>query len=79
MFFVCRHGVPQKILTDRGKAFIREFMTAINQQLEVEPLRTSGFHPQTNGITERFNKTLLMFVHIKKNWDEYLPYVVHAY
>jgi hypothetical protein len=37
-------------------------MTAINKQLEVEPLRTSGFHPQTNGITERFNKTLSMFV-----------------
>ena len=47
-------------------------------------LRTSGFHPQTNGITERFNKTLMemlsMFVSShQKDWDEYLPYVVHAY
>src|SRR5206468_2489287 len=43
-----------------------------------------AYHPQTNGLTERFNKTLLemLSMYVSKqqgDWDEYLPYVVHAY
>jgi hypothetical protein len=81
---VCRFGTPEKLLSDRGKAFIGEVMTEVNRLLEVKQLRTSGYHPQTNGMTEQFNKTMMemlsMFVSShQRDWDEYLPYVMFAY
>ncbi|KAM7289839.1 DDE-type integrase/transposase/recombinase [Ixodes scapularis] len=46
--------------------------------------RTMAYHPQTNGITERLNKTIAdmisMYVDVEhKTWDEVLPYVTFAY
>ncbi|UYV71271.1 hypothetical protein LAZ67_8002457 [Cordylochernes scorpioides] len=45
---------------------------------------TTSYHPQTNGLTERLNRTLInmisMYVNTdQKNWDEILPFVTHAY
>ncbi|GFW42579.1 transposon Tf2-9 polyprotein [Trichonephila clavipes] len=44
---------------------------------------TTAYHPQTNGLTEHFNKTLAdmsMYVDVEqKNWDEILPFVTFAY
>ncbi len=56
---VCRMGAPQALLTDRGKAFIGEVMKRIKKLLGTATLRTSGYHPQTNGQTERFNQTFI--------------------
>src|ERR1700730_14983511 len=72
------------ILTDRGKAFIGKVMIRVCKKLQVEQLRTSAVHPQTNGLTERFNKTLIgiisMFVSAhQKDWDELIPYALYAY
>ncbi|HEV7737634.1 MAG TPA: DDE-type integrase/transposase/recombinase, partial [Chlamydiales bacterium] len=54
---VCRHGTPVRLLSDRGPAFIGKVMTAVRTQLNVKGVRTSPYHPQTNGLTERFNHT----------------------
>ncbi|UYV73923.1 K02A2.6-like, partial [Cordylochernes scorpioides] len=45
---------------------------------------TTAYHPQTNGLTERFNKTLgdmlSMYTGVEqKDWDQVLPYVTFAY
>ncbi|GBM48927.1 hypothetical protein AVEN_18427-1 [Araneus ventricosus] len=47
-------------------------------------LLTTAYHPQTNGLTERLNKTLddmlAMYVDVdQKNWDNILPFVTFAY
>ena len=81
---VCRHGKPKKLLTDRGKAFIGKMMEEIKRLLEVKSLHTSAYHPQTNGLTERFNKTLMEMLSMytsdhQKDWDVFLPYVIQAY
>ena len=55
----CRHGAPKSLLTDQGKAFVGRMMEEIEKLLEIRGLRTSAYHPQTNGLTERFNKTLM--------------------
>ena len=52
--------------------------------LHVHSTRTSPYHPQTDGVVERFNKTLksmLKKVAIQegKDWDKMIPYVLFAY
>lgn len=81
---ICRYGTPKQILTDRGKAFIGQVMTRVCKRLNINQLRTSSVHPQTNGLTERFNKTLIgiisMFVsEHQKDWDMLTPYALYAY
>lgn len=81
---VLRHGIPQKILTDRGTNFISEFMIEFYELLEIKKLTTSSYHPQTNALTERFNRTLASMITTfinenKDNWDTILPYVLFSY
>ena len=53
-----RVGVPDAILTDQGGNFTSQLLTEIYKMLHVHPIRTTPYHPQTNGLVERFNQTL---------------------
>ena len=79
-----RYGVPENILTDRGKNFIGETITWLEKKLNIEQLRTSSMHPQTNALTERFNKTiaemLSAYVSLnQKDWDQLIGGILLAY
>ena len=81
---ICRHGVPCQLLSDRGPAFLSYLMTEICELLGVDKLNTTAYHPQTNGLTERFNRTLTDMLAKKveqngKDWDSHLPIVLFAY
>ena len=81
---VCRHGTPREIWSDRGKCFTGEVMTQLSRLCGMEQRFTSGYHPQTNGLTERMNRTinnmLAKFVDQNQlNWDEMLPGLVWSY
>ena len=59
-------------------------MAAVLHVFHVKKLNTTAYHPQTNGLTERFNHTLCtMLTHYtnssQTDWDEYLPYILLAY
>ena len=80
----CRHGLPTKILTDRGKNFVGEVMSEVYKLMGIKKLTTSAYHPQTNGLTERFNGTLIkMLAHYTKShqrdWDLHVNLVLFAY
>ena len=51
-------GVPREILTDQGSNFTSQLLAELYRLLHVHPIRTSPYHPQTDGLVERFNKTL---------------------
>ncbi|UYV62725.1 K02A2.6-like, partial [Cordylochernes scorpioides] len=81
---ILRHGAPQQIITDRGTNFMSQIIKEINNLSGISHLKTTAYHPQTNGLTERLNKTLTdmlsMYVDVEqKSWDEVLPFVTFAY
>ncbi|GFX86538.1 retrovirus-related Pol polyprotein from transposon 412 [Trichonephila clavipes] len=81
---VLRHGAPRVIITDRGAVFRSRLVSSLVNLCNIDHRFTTAYHPQTNGLTERFNKTLAdmlsMYVDVEqKNWDEILPFVTFAY
>ena len=81
---ICRHGVPNELLSDRGADFLSELMTEICRVTGMKKINTSAYHPQTDGMVERLNRTLTDMIakHASfygSEWDKYLPYILFAY
>ena len=81
---ICRHGVPAELLSDRGSAFLSALLQDVYQLMGTHKVSTTAYHPQTDGLVERFNRTLIdMLVKtVEKNgrdWDRRLPHVLFAY
>lgn len=77
-------GVPEALLSDRGTNLLSHLMRDTCQLLGVDKLNTTAYHPQCNGMVERFNRTLKMMLrkHAAKfgpHWDKFLPGVLWAY
>ena len=81
MLLFSRVGIASELLTDQGSCFMSRVMKQLLSLLQVTQLRTSVYHPQADGLVERFNKTL-MFKKVMdadgKNWDQLLPHVLFA-
>lgn len=56
--WIFRFGVPDLVTTDQGRQFESELFTALTKNLGNQHLRTSPYHPQANGLVERFHRTL---------------------
>ena len=54
----CRFGCPYNIHTDRGTNFESQLFGNLLKTLEIDKTRTTVFHPQSNCVNERMNKTL---------------------
>ena len=81
---VARHGVPEYLLSDRGPNFLSELMQEVCRLLGTTKVNTSGYHPQCDGLVEKFNNTLINMLAKSVNkyghdWDIQLPYVLFAY
>lgn len=79
-----RVGVPSEILSDRGTQFTSALMREVGRLLGVKQLHTTPYHPQANGLVERFNGTLKgmlkkMCEERPTDWDRYLPAILFAY
>ena len=82
--FCTQYGLPEKILTDQGRNFTGHLMNEICKLLRVEKLRTTPYHPQTNGQCERFNRTLMSMLGTldkeeKAHWPKLLKTLVRCY
>ncbi len=76
-----RVGIPAEILTDQGTPFMSRLMADLCRLLRVKQLRTTVYHPQADGLVERFNQTLKQMLRRvvaedKRDWDLMIPYVL---
>jgi len=79
-----RVGIPKEILSDQGTNFMSKLLKELYNLLHVSQLRISPYHPQMDGLVERFNQMLKAMLRklISKeghNWDSMLPYVLFVY
>ena len=56
--YFCRMGIPQELVSDQGSNFVGRLMTQLYEQLRITKIKTSVYHPEGNGLVERFNGTL---------------------
>jgi transposase InsO family protein len=55
---VCLHGVPKKIVSDRGTQFTSWFWQKLHESMDTKLNFSSAYHPQIDGQTERTNQIL---------------------
>ena len=81
--WIYRYGVPSEILSDQGRNFESTLFQEMCRLLDMKKVRTSRYRPQSDGLVERYNKTLKSMLKSfteseKSDWDEHLPYVMMA-
>ena len=78
--WICHYGVPATIVSDNGTNFTSTLWQALNKYLGIQSKRCTTYHPQCNGMVERYHRTLkqALKAHCEKfkNWPEILPSIV---
>lgn len=82
--YVCQHGMPETLHSDQGREYEAEVVQELCVMLGIEKSRTTPYHPQGNGMIERFNETLKNAVakvsdKFGKDWDLHLGPIQFAY
>ena len=81
---ISRLRAPEKIYSDQGAQFESNLFSEMCILLQIEKTRATPYHPPSDGMVERFNRTLVkilsMFVDDNhRNWDEQIPHFMMAY
>ena len=82
--FICHYGFPEKFISDQGRNFESQLIADLCKLAKVKKIRTSPYHPMTNGQCERFNRTLCdmlgtLETEEKADWKAFLHTLTHAY
>ena len=78
------HGLPEKIISDRGTQFVSKFMRELNRLLGIKTSASTAYHPQTDGQTERVNQEIEQYLRLfvndhQDNWMDWLPTCEFSY
>lgn len=81
---ILRHGPPRVVISDRGRQFTADVVESLLRLCASKFRHSTAYHPQTNGLTERTNRTFINMLSMyvtsdHKNWDEVLPFVTYAF
>jgi len=79
-----RFGLPRQLHSDQGRNFKSQLVTELCNITGVYKTRTTAFHPRSDGLTERANRTILAMLRAAaykdtKKWPSKLPSVLAAY
>ena len=83
-YFMLKYGLPGKILHDQGREFECNLFSQLSKYFSIKRLRTTSYHPQTNGQTERMDQTILTMLktlpgHHKTQWKNHVNKLVLEY
>ena len=72
------HRLPRKIISDWGPQFASKLMQGLYEQLGIEGVKTSGYHPEVNRQTERMNQEVEQYLRLytsrrQDDWVKHLP------
>jgi hypothetical protein len=78
------HGIPRRIVSDRGAQFTSRFWKSLHEALGTKLDFSSAYHPHTDGQTERVNQILedmlrACVLTYGKDWEDSLPYIEFSY
>jgi len=78
------HRLPDDIVSDRGTQFVSKFTRQLLELLEVKGNRSTAYHPESDGQTERTNQTLEQYLRIycdfhQDDWSQLLPLAEFVY
>lgn len=75
--WVARYGTPLRITSDRGPQFRSDLFLELAKLLGAQHIQTTAYHPQANGLVERFHRRLKeLLICYSKNWHCYLPSIL---
>jgi len=77
--WIVRFGVPADISSDRGPQFTSQLWAEVAKLLGIRHHRTTAYHPQANGLVERFHRHLKASLRARltgPNWLDELPWVL---
>jgi transposase InsO family protein len=81
---ITRHGTGSQLITDQGRGFMSAFFQETCKLLGVRTTRTTSFHPMSNGVVERWHRSLHTglshYVNAANtNWDTLVPFFLMVY